>query len=638
MADFHVQPRMVAWLLIAVWHVLRPTPALCASDLRAVANRSVAERSGASRVEHWPFRTRDLDGNVHHPGDSATVTAWTFLFLSPKCDRSSTYLSHLERLATAYEEAGIDFLVVISDPEVSRLEAVAWRDRHRLRFPVICDSGQVLSRILDATHTPQAIVVDASGSRLYSGKIDDRPYTPGDRRARPKHIYLGTALRSITAHRNVTVRRTEPTGRPIDSRSEGEKHRQVTWNRQIAPLIWTHCADCHRTGGLGPFPLTTYDEVRRHGRALVEAAESRKMPPWKPVPGFSELKHSRRLSGVEIELLADWVNSGLAEGSSDDLAPAPDYGSGWVLGEPDLVLTVPEGVLLPATGPAFTRSFVLPTGFETDRLVAAVEFRPRVPAAIARATYLVDDSGTARRLDLADPDPGFLGTGGTGFVPSGALGGWAPTATAARLPAGCGRDLPRGADIVLQIQYQPMGLDGRDEPALGIYFAPAAASRKVGEIVVANPTLKIPPGTARHRHRARYELPVPTTIVGLAPHLRELGREVVVTAVLPDGTFERLLRIEAWDPQWHEHYYLRRPIRFPAGTRIELDAIFDNSSRNPRQTSDPPQLVRWGDVPGGEVAVCYLQVATDSEEDFVQLIRHNQTGVAANPEGDAQRR
>ncbi len=113
----------------------------------------------------------------------------------------------------------------------------------------------------------------------------------------------------------------------------------VTFNRDIAPIIYQNCASCHRPGESGPFPLLTYQDVKKHANQIVAVTHTRFMPPWLPEPGDLKLQQERRLSDAQIALIQKWVSQGAVEGSPRDLPPKPHFVEGWQLGTPDLIVT-----------------------------------------------------------------------------------------------------------------------------------------------------------------------------------------------------------------------------------------------------------------------------------------------------------
>src|SRR5204863_534756 len=127
----------------------------------------------------------------------------------------------------------------------------------------------------------------------------------------------------------------------------------------VAPIIQNRCATCHRPGEAGPFPLLTYEDVRKRASLIAKVTHSRFMPPWLPEPGYGEFADERRLSESEIQTIAKWVEAGCVEGKSSG-APSKQWNEGWQLGQPDLIVQMPPGYTLPAGGTDVYRNFVLP--------------------------------------------------------------------------------------------------------------------------------------------------------------------------------------------------------------------------------------------------------------------------------------
>ncbi|MGC2111477.1 MAG: hypothetical protein WA655_18320, partial [Candidatus Korobacteraceae bacterium] len=152
----------------------------------------------------------------------------------------------------------------------------------------------------------------------------------------------------------------------------------VTFNRDIAPIVFSHCSACHRPGEAGPFSLLTYDDVKKHGRQIVAVTGTRFMPPWPPDPQAPALKFAeeRRLTDHQIALIAKWVDEGMQQGNPADLPPQPHFVEGWALGQPDLVVKARRPFQLPATGSDVYWNFILPLPLTDDRWVKGIEIRP----------------------------------------------------------------------------------------------------------------------------------------------------------------------------------------------------------------------------------------------------------------------
>jgi hypothetical protein len=386
----------------------------------------------------------------------------------------------------------------------------------------------------------------------------------------------------------------------------------VTYNKHVAPILFKHCASCHRPGEIGPFSLLTYKDAAKRAGFLKEVTGARRMPPWKPVPGYGDFQDTRRLSDAEINILARWADTGAPQGDPRDLPPAPKFTEGWQLGKPDLILKMPEAFTVPAGGRDIYRCFVLPTGLKKKRAVAAVEFRPGNRRAVHHAVIAIDTSGAARKKDKADGKPGFRSPGGTFGIPvAGFLGGWSPGATPRRLPDGVGRRLPAGSDLVVQIHYPATGKEEKDQSAIGLFFTRKPPEKFVRVIVLPERRLRIPAGEKQYRVSARYTLPVDVHAIGVLPHMHLLGREMKLTAGLPDGKKQPMIWIKDWDFNWQGQYQYAREIALPKGTVLHLEASFDNSAGNPKNPNSPPRVVRNGPRTTDEMCECRVQITID---------------------------
>ena len=137
-----------------------------------------------------------------------------------------------------------------------------------------------------------------------------------------------------------------------------------------------------------------------------------------------------------------------------------------------------------------------------------------------------------------------------------------------------------------------------------------------------NMALEIPANASRHLHHASFSLPVDALLLDAAPHMHLLGREMKATAKLPDGTVEPLIWIKDWDFAWQGQYLYADPIRLPRGTRIEVDAWYDNSADNPLNPHTEPQIVRWGEETKDEMGICHFRYTCDSLQELKTMNVH----------------
>lgn len=397
---------------------------------------------------------------------------------------------------------------------------------------------------------------------------------------------------------------------------------EVTFSRDIAPLVQQHCAGCHREGGGAPFILRDYASVSRKAGTILQVLEDRFMPPWHAIGGDIPLVEDRRLSEAQIALFRQWHAAGRPEGNPADLPPPRTFPADWHLGEPDLVLTMDAAYELPAEGPDIYRNFVLPTGLTAGRHLKAVEYRPSSPQVVHHALFYVDSKGRCREVDAADPAPGFAempigeGTGRS-------LGGWVPGTTPRRLPEGLAHTLPAGSDLVIQIHFHLTGKPEREQSRLGLYFTDTPPERLFTSIQLppvfgAFTGMDLAPGAEEVVVTDSFELPVAVRAFAAQPHSHYRGKSLAMTAHLPGGESLRLLNIPAWDMNWQEEYRFAREVALPAGTRLESRIVWDNSAANARNPVVPPVRVRWGFESFDEMGSVDLLVIAEGDREQAQ--------------------
>lgn len=593
--------RPLATLVVLVW-VLANGPSSVPAD-EAPAPQALG------------LRLLDVTGQAHQLGDREGTRAVALVFLSPECPISNQYLPELNRLAAAWAELPLEFYGVLSDPGLSRARAQTFAEEYRPAFPLLWDSAGALAEALGPSHVPQAFVLDGDGQIVYRGRIDDQFAAVGRRRARVSRHDLAAAVEAVLAGNRPEVSETEPVGCPREKRPRGEP----TFARHVAPILRAQCAECHRPGSVAPFALLSYADAAKRAEFLAQVTASRQMPPWKIHPGTGHFRGERRLSRAEIATLAAWAAAGAPEGDPAETPPLVESDSGWQLGEPDLVLTMAEEYRVPADGPDVFRYFVIPIEIPADQEVVGVEFRPGNPRVVHHAILYLDTTGAARKFDAADPEPGYEGGLVPGFA-AGTLGFWAPGYTPRRLPEGVGHRLARGSDLALQLHYHPSGKEELDRSQVALYFAPRPVERFVTTLALIDLAVDIPPGATEHRMRYDFTTPVEVELLDVTPHMHLIGTEMKVTATLPDGE-ERLLVWSDWDFNWQDQYRFREPLRLPAGTRFDLEAVYDNSSGNPANPNVPPARITLGEMTTDEMCICAFNMLEAPDEPSRQLLR-----------------
>ena len=579
---------------------------------------------------HFPFDAQSLDGNRYFLSDNDKHVHRAFVFLSTSCPISNSYISELNRLKQSLPP-GVELFGVLSEPTTSRQNASKHFAEYKAEFPILFDGSQLLSDVLKPTHVPEAFFINAARDIVYRGAIDNAYEAIGRRRVNVESHYLEDAIKAVAANKKPVVGRTKPVGCVLPPDRVKTIGTKVTYARDIAPILQQRCETCHRPGQAAPFSLTNYEEAKSHAEMIVEVTQQRIMPPWIPGPETAHRFIGQRwLSDRELNLLADWVKAGCTFGDEADLPPAATFAEGWQLGEPDLVVKMQQPFTVPASGPDLLQNFVIPVKIPEDKLVSAVEFHPGNKRVVHHAVLFLDDKGQARKLDAATPEPGYGNFGGPGFLPSGALGGWSVGNTARRLPNDMGRYLKKGSDLVVQVHYHPTGKIEEDQSEIGLYFVnkPVADSLKepaklVGSIWMANYEMDILAGEANYRRSTTYTLSKDVIMVGIVPHMHLLGKSMRVTATEPKQQPHVLIDIPTWNYNWQDEYYYERPIRLKAGTKLVVEAVFDNSAANPSNPSSPPKRVAWGEETTDEMLFCFFLLTADKTEDLIHTIFDN---------------
>ena len=391
-----------------------------------------------------------------------------------------------------------------------------------------------------------------------------------------------------------------------------------TFARDIAPIIFQHCAACHSSSasgmsGTAPFSLVTYDDVRQYAAAIANATQSRAMPPWLPEAGYGDFAGDPRLTDAQIRLIAQWVRAGAPEGPPSEIPPAPKTPEGWQLGTPDLVLDAPKAITVPASGPDVFWNFIFSPDLKTKRYVRAIEVRPGGDQnSIHHANVVLDPAESARSLE-STPGAGFAGMDlplrqRPFYVPSHFLF-WKPGNAPWVEPDGLSWELDPGTDLILNAHFMTMGEPQEARPSIGLHFTdkPPAIFPMLIELE-NDDALDIPAGDRDFAVGDDFRLPRDVNVLAIYPHAHYLGHLLESYATLPNGTRKWLIRIPNWDFNWQAVYHYRKPVFLPRGTVISMRFHYDNSAANPHNPHHPPQRIVGGNQSTDEMAHLWFQL------------------------------
>jgi hypothetical protein len=398
----------------------------------------------------------------------------------------------------------------------------------------------------------------------------------------------------------------------------------VTFNQQIAPIIYHNCSSCHRPGEAAPFSLLSFGDVAKKGKLIASVTAARFMPPWKAESGSYAFKDERRLKDNEIALIGEWVKQGMPEGKAGDAPAPPKFTSGWMLGEPDIVVEMPTAFHVPADGPDIYRNIAVPLGLTEDKWITAIDMKPSARAVVHHVLYFADPAGKAHARPQQGSEPGFSGMRPGGEAEP--LGGWAVGAQPHMLPEGLALPVQKGSDLVIQYHFHPNGKPEVEKSVVGLYFAKKAPERTLTAVQLP-PTyslfsgLDIPAGEQDFVIRDSYTLPVALDAVSIGAHAHYIAKQLKMTATLPTGEVKTLLWIKDWDFSWQDRYFFQEFVPLPKGTLIEAEVHWDNTADNPHNPSVPPIRVQWGEQSKDEMGSLTLVGVPHNEGELPVLRR-----------------
>jgi hypothetical protein len=374
--------------------------------------------------------------------------------------------------------------------------------------------------------------------------------------------------------------------------------RTATFTRDVAPIFYEHCVECHRPTMFAPMSLMSYDEARPWARSIRQRVAARTMPPWGADPAHGVFRNDPRLSEAEIRTVLDWVDTGAPKGDDKDLPKAPTFVDGWTIGQPDVVFEMEQPFSVPASGEIPYQYMRVPTGLTEDKWIQAIEIRPGSRPHVHHVIAFTQPAGepVSQR--------GALGPGN--------IGGVTPNKPGVVFPPGIARLLRANSNIVLQMHYTTNGQEAVDRTTVGVIFAKEPPVKQQRGGFALNLRFAIPPGAPAHEVRATQTLKEDTLLTSMTPHMHVRGKDMTYIAHLPDGTSETLLAVPKYDFNWQITYQLAEPKRLPAGTRIEVIAHFDNSPGN-KFNPDPTKEVRWGDQTWEEMMIGFWGTVVDRQ-------------------------
>ncbi len=393
----------------------------------------------------------------------------------------------------------------------------------------------------------------------------------------------------------------------------------VTFNKNIAPIIYSECSACHRPGESGPFPLLNYDDVKKRASQIASVTARRYMPPWLPEPGHGEFSEERRLTSAQIKLIQDWVKQGSPEGPAASAPQPPKFSSTWQMGPPDLILRASKPYKLPADATETFWNFILPVPITTTRWVKAIEVRPGNARVFHHANVILDRSRSARRREIV-AGAGFEGMDlifeEEVFDPDGHFLSWKPGTEPVVEADGMSWRADPGMDLILNVHLKPTGKVETVMPLIGLYFTDKPQTRFPMLVQLERDgQLDIPAGEKDFVITDELKTAMDLNVLAIYPHAHYLAKLMEADATLPDGSKKWLVRIPDWDLNWQGVFRLKTPLFLPKGSTVQMRYHYDNSAGNPRNPNSPPKRVTGGNRADLEMGHFWLQVLPAAEGD-----------------------
>lgn len=556
------------------------------SDLQAAEIESSVGRRIAS------FAGPDASGAMQSLDGLKTSRIVVAAFIGVECPMVNLYAERLAATAKKLQKDGVAFVGIYANHQDQPAEIQQHVKEFGIDFLVIRDADQKIADTFGAKRTPEIFILDADRVVRYHGRIDDQ-FSPGVPGARVQRNDMNIALEEMIAGKPVSVPTTPITGCYIGRLKEpSAQPAKVTYTEHIAAIFQKRCLECHRSGQIAPFELTTYADAASWADTIVEVVKNRRMPPWHASSKSLPFANDCHLSDDEIAKIEAWAAAGAPKGDAA-LEPAPlKYSDHWRIPEPDFVATMPVAFQAPATGEIPYQNYTVDPGFTEDRWIVAAEAQPGNRAIVHH--IIVNVVAPKERRTLGGNKQFLVAT--------------APGARPMILPEGSAKLIPAGSKLHFQMHYTTNGKPQSDQSRVGLVFAkPDTIRQSVVTVDIHNHRFKIPPGADNHRVDAKLALPMDCQLLSMFPHMHVRGKSFTYELVHADGRREMMLDIPRYDFSWQNAYMLEKPLNLKSGATIECVAHYDNSTANP-SNPDPTSAVTWGDQTWEEMMIGYIDV------------------------------
>ncbi len=371
---------------------------------------------------------------------------------------------------------------------------------------------------------------------------------------------------------------------------------EVTYFDNIETIVISKCAPCHKQGGYGPFPLTTYNEVKSKGSFIGHVTKTKYMPPWKADPEFQSYKNQIILADQEIDDIQKWISGGFKKGK--EKGKRPEIKDLMVDRNADLVVEMKAPFELSDQAIEDYRFFNIPTDLKEDVYLKSVEFIPGNKQLVHHSRIMADTSNLMHDLDgMSEYDPEikkFM----TIPLADEFMYGWVPGNLPVLYPEGTGKKLYAGTDLLLNIHYAPSSKVDYDKSKIKLYYTKDPVEHEIKTLAIRETHISNQPfyldAETVPTFYVSYTVEEEMNLVSILPHMHYLGKSFKALAVTPDGDAIPLIKIDEWDFNWQSTYLFNEVIKIPAQSIILVTATYDNTTENPANPNNPAIDVGYG--------------------------------------------
>jgi peroxiredoxin len=522
-----------------------------------------AAQAGPPTTPVNDFALLDQNGKFHHLYYLSDAQAVVLMAHDNECAATRDAVIDLEETKTAFAARGVEFLMINVDD--SRESIAAQIKQTGTSIPVLVDEMQLVAESLQLQRAGEVLVIDPNGWKIaYRGPL------------------AAKAIDAMLAGKPAKSAKVTTKGCDLKIAAQRDlPGKKISYANQIAPLLADNCVTCHRTGGIGPFPMNSYAVVQGFSPMIREVIRTRRMPPWHADPHVGTFEGARSLTKEQTQTLVHWIEAGSPRGDGPDpLAEMNKQWPEWAFGKPDLMVKLPA-FDVPATGTIDYQRYTIANTTGRDIWIRASDTLPGDRSVVHHVLVGVYDPKLPERERMVRAS-------------SGELGAYVPGNGPVMYPEGTGVLVPKDCSFAFQMHYTSSGKASRDETRVGFYFAKEPPQYEFKTAVLFKPTIKIPANTKAYTDSTTYDFPREAIVYSLTPHAHYRGSASNFVARYPDGREELLLSVPKYDFNWQTTYSLTTPKRIPAGTRIVHSTTYDNSSQNPANP-DPNREVPWGE-------------------------------------------